>query len=51
MVDKKKFVNNTLDHVIILSPQDFHGKIFCETLLKCSVTCNKLIKHIVSVLM
>lgn len=50
MVDKKTFVNNTLDHVITLSPQDFHGNIFCETLLKC-ITCNKLIEHIVSVLM
>lgn len=50
MVDKNKFVNNTLDHVIALFRQDFHGNIFCETLLKC-ITCNELIKPIVSVLM
>lgn len=28
MVDEKIFVNNTLDYMITLSPQDFHCKIF-----------------------
>lgn len=50
MVDEKIFLNNTLDYMITLSPQDFHGKIFWETLLQ-FISCNKLIKHIVSVLM